>query len=133
MDMVGTGENGRTLTELLTLELVGENTKFGAYANKYMEDESYTFTVKQLKDIKKDWHNLYVHCLTEIDRRFSPENMEVFQLMQILDPNMMHVTMQRQRIGTHDVATAAAKLLAIFEVLQHASLAGTQYSILDIS
>ncbi len=48
MNMVNTGETSRTRTELLPLELVDENTKFGAYTNKYMEDESYTFTVNEL-------------------------------------------------------------------------------------
>jgi hypothetical protein len=132
MNMVNTGETGRTRTELLPLELVDENTKFGAYANKYMEDESYTFTVNELKDIKKGWHHLYAHCLTEIDRRFPPENMKVFQFMQLLDPNIVHGTMPRQRIGTHDLSTVASTLLAIFEVPLHVSLASTQYSFLDI-
>jgi hypothetical protein len=52
--------------------------------------------------------------------------MEVFQFMQILDPNIAWYD-ARQRIGT-----VASKLLAILEVPLHASLAGTQYSILDI-
>ena len=58
--------------------------------------------------------------------------MKVFQFMQLLDPNIVHGTMPRQRIGTHDLSTVASKLLAIFEVPLHVSLAGIQYSFLDI-
>jgi hypothetical protein len=40
INMVGTGT---TRTVLLRRELVDKDTKFGAYGNKYMENESYTF------------------------------------------------------------------------------------------
>jgi hypothetical protein len=87
--------------------MVDQDTKFGAYATKYLEDESYTFTARDLKELKQGWHNLYSHCLREIDRRFPPVNMAVFQLLQVLDPSIVHGTMRRQRIGTKDLPAVA--------------------------
>ncbi len=45
-----------------------------------MENESYTFTEGELKELKQGWHDLYDHCMREIDRRFPPENMAVFSV-----------------------------------------------------
>ena len=46
--MVGTGDIGVTRTELMRRDIVDKDTKFGAYANKYLIDESYTFTNQEL-------------------------------------------------------------------------------------
>jgi hypothetical protein len=62
--------------------------------NKYMENESYTFTEGELKGLKQGWHDLYDHCLREIDRRFPPENMAVFQQLQVLYPCDIHGAMR---------------------------------------
>jgi hypothetical protein len=129
--MVCTEGMGGTRTELLSKDMVDQDTKFGAYATKYLEDESYTFTARELKELKQGWHNLYAHCLREIDRRFPPVNMAVFQLLQVLDPSIVHGTLRRQRIGTKDLPAAAAELLSVFEVPLHTSLA-SKYSIMDI-
>jgi hypothetical protein len=126
--MVGTGT---TRTVLLRRELVDKDTKFGAYANKYMDNESYTFTEGELKGLKQGWHDLYDHCLREIDRRFPPENMAVFQLLQVLDPTIIHGAMQRHRIGSKNLADAVAELLSVFEVPLYTSLAG-KHSIEEI-
>ena len=131
INMVGTGDIGVTRTELMRRDIVDKDTKFGAYANKYLIDESYTFTNQELKEMKQSWHDLYSHCLREIDRRFPPSNMAVFQLLQVLDPSIVHGTMRRQRIGTKDIAEAAGEILHIFEVPLHTSLA-SKYSTMDI-
>ena len=119
INMVGTEGTGGTRTELLSKDMVDQETKFGAYANKYLELESYTFTERELKELKQGWHNLYSHCLREIDRRFPPGNMTTFQLLQVLDPCIVHGTMRRQRIGTKDLTAAIADLLSVFEVPFH--------------
>ncbi len=116
---------------LLPRELVDKDTKFGAYGNKYMENESYTLTEGELKELKQGWHDLYDHCVREIDRRFPPENMAVFQLLQVLDPSIIHGAMRRHRISTKDLADVAAELLYVFEVPLYTSLAG-KHSIEEI-
>ncbi len=52
-------------------------------------------------------------ALTEIDRRFPPENMVVFKLFQVLDPSVLHGPTRRQLIGTEDLAVAVTELLSV--------------------
>jgi hypothetical protein len=123
INMVGVGEV-RTRTELIDGLLVDKDTKFGAFANKYIQQEGWTFTDLEMKDIKQAWHKLYAHYLADIDRRFPPETMEVFRLFQVLDPSVVHGPMMRNFIGRTDVASAVSELLSIFEIPLHLSLSG---------
>jgi hypothetical protein len=127
--MVGTGNVLRT--EIMPVEAVNEETSFGAYANKYMDVEGWSFTDLEKIDVKRDWHKLYVHCLNEIDRRFPPENMVVFKLFQVLDPSVVHGPTRRQLIGTEDLAVAVTELLSVFEIPLHLSLS-SKYTIEDM-
>ena len=130
INMVGVGEV-RTRTELIDVLLVDKDTKFGAFANKYIQQEGWTFTDLELKEIKQAWHKLYAHCIADIDRRFPPETMEVFRLFQVLDPSVVHGPMMRNFLGRTDVASAVSELLSIFEIPLHLSLAG-KYSTEEI-
>jgi hypothetical protein len=58
--------------------------------------------------------------------------MAVFQLLQVLDPSIVHGTMRRQCIGTKDLAAATAELLCVFEVPLHTSLASKYSIMMDI-
>ncbi len=71
--------------------------------------------------LKQGWYKLYSHCLDHIDGRFPPENMKYFKLMQILDPALVHGPLQRDKIGTDDLAVVVQNLLHIFEIPLHGS------------
>ena len=74
--------------------------------------------------LKKSWHELFKHCLVQIDARFPPENMECFELMQVLDPMSVHGPMltRRAQIKNVDLAVAVDTLVHMFEVPLHLSL-----------
>jgi hypothetical protein len=84
INMVGTSDTGVTRTELMRKDTVDEDTKFGAYANEYLVDESYTFTNRELKELKQGWHDLYSHCLREIDRRsYGKEDPQIRKMLRL--------------------------------------------------
>ena len=128
INMVGVGA---VRTELIDAVLVDKDTKFGAFANKYLEQHGWTFTEVEMKDIKQAWHKLYTHCLADIDRRFPPETMEMFRLFQVLDPSVVHGPILRNYIGRTDLASAVSELLWHFEIPLHLSLSG-KYSTEEI-
>jgi hypothetical protein len=127
-NMVGTGN---VRTALMSVAAVCHDTTFGAYANKYMEDSAWSFTENEKLELKRDWHKLYTHCLKEIDRRFPPANMEVFQLFQVLDPSVVHGPTRRHSIGSNDLAVIFSDLLLVFEIPLHLSVS-TKYTISDM-
>ena len=129
MNMVGTGG---TRSELISLDAVDINTTYGAYANKFIKDHSgqgeyrgfgRRLDMREVVQLKKSWHKLYAHCLTQIDVRFPTENMECFKLMQVLDPSVVHGPTRRHQIGSIDLAVAVANLAFMFEVPLHSSTA----------
>jgi len=128
INMVGTGN---VRTALMSVAAVCHDTTFGAYANKYMEDSAWSFTENEKLELKRDWHKLYTHCLKEIDRRFPPANMEVFQLFQVLDPSVVHGPTRRHSIGSNDLAVIVSDLLLVFEIPLHLSVS-TKYTISDM-
>jgi hypothetical protein len=110
-------------TELLPIESVNVDTSFGACANKYLKDNTGPATLhgsaldnNEVLFLKKAWHKLYAHCLQQIDSRFPPENLYVFKLMQVLDPNVVHGVLRRKLIGTESLASVVDQLLHIFEI-----------------
>ena len=110
-------------TELLPIETVNVDTSFGAYANKYLKDNTGPATLhgsaldnNEILFLKKAWHKLYAHRLEQIDSRLPPENLYVFKLMQVLDPNMVHGVLRRELIGTESLASVVDQLLHIFEI-----------------
>jgi hypothetical protein len=124
MHMVG---EGGTRNALIPLNAVDVNTKFGAYANKFIHDYSGVVEIRgkgsrlyadDILQLKKSWHKLFAHCLTQIDARFPPENMECFKLMQVLDPMIVHGPMlnRRNQIDGVDLALVVADLANIFEI-----------------
>jgi hypothetical protein len=77
---------------------------------------------REILELKKSWHKLYAHhFLQQIDARFTPENMQYFKLMQVLDPSFVHGPFRRQLIGTDDISIVAGKLVHVFEVPLHGS------------
>ena len=118
--MVGTGG---ARTELIPVEAVDGNTSFGAYANKFIRDNTgvaavhaTTLDAREVLDLKKSWYKLYAFCLRQINARFPPETMHAFELMQVLDPSVLHGPFQRQNIGNNDLAVVVERLLHIFEI-----------------
>ena len=98
-------------TNLIPLEPVDVNTSFGAYANKFVQNNIGRAAVhgtalddRQVLSLKKAWHKLYAHCLQQIDSRFPQENMHIFKLMQVIDPSIVHGPLRRQQIGADDLA-----------------------------
>ena len=123
INMVGTGG---ARTNLISLESVDVNTSFGAYANKFVQNNSGRAAVhgtalddRQVLSLKKSWHKLYAHCLQQIDSRFPQENMHIFKLMQVIDPSIVHGPLRRQLIGTDDLVVVVGHLLHIFEIPVH--------------
>jgi hypothetical protein len=102
-----------------------------------MQINSYTITVAKLisealggclliaaevVELKKSWHKLFAHCLSQIDARFPPESMECFQIMQVLDPIVVDGSFsasRRHQIGGRDVAVVVNDLLTMFELPLH--------------
>jgi hypothetical protein len=128
INMVG---QGAARTQLMLVTLIDKDTKFGAFANKYMQQEGWGFTDNEAKELKQAWHQLYAHCLPEIDVRFPVDNMDVFRLFQVLDPSVVHGPTRRHVIGNADLASAASDLLSIFEIPVYQSLSG-KYSVEEI-
>jgi hypothetical protein len=128
INMVG---QGAAQINLMLATLVDKDTKFGAFGNKYLEQEAWGFTDNETKKLKQAWHKLYAHCLSEIDVRFPPGNMEVFRLLQVLDPSVVHGPTCRNLIGSVSLASAASDLLSIFEIPIHLSLSA-KYSVEEI-
>ena len=67
---------------------------------------------------------MFEHCLVQIDARFPLESMECFELMQVLDPMIVHGPMltRRTQINSVDLAMAVDKLAYMFEAHLHLSL-----------
>jgi hypothetical protein len=126
--MVGTGG---VRTQLIPINEININTKFGAFANKFIHDHSgqvdirgfgRKLTAGEILELKKSWHKLFTHCLTQIDARFSPENMKCFQLMQVLDPTVVYGSFsatRRHQIGSRDLAVVVTDLVTTFELPLH--------------
>ena len=129
VNMVG---EGGARSELMLVTLVDKDTKFGAFGNKYLVQEGWGFTDNETKNLKQAWHKLYAHCLSEIDVRFPPGNMEVFRLLQVLDPSVVHGPTRRHLIGSVTLASAASDLLSIFEIPIHLSLS-RKFSVEEIT
>ena len=105
---------------MIPVEAVDGNTSFGAYANKFIRDNTGVAAVhatildaREVLDLKKSWYKLYAFCLRQINARFPPETMYVFELMQVLDPSVLHGPFQRQNIGNSDLAEVVGHLLHI--------------------
>jgi hypothetical protein len=62
--------------------------------------------VREVVQLKKSWHKVHAHCLTQIDVRFSTENRECFKLMQVIDPSVVHGSTRRHQIGSIDLAVS---------------------------
>jgi hypothetical protein len=130
INMVG---EGGTRTELISIQEVNVNTSFGAYANKFIHDYSGQVEIRSMGNrlypydalqLKKTWHKLFKHCLVQIDARFPTENMECFELIQVLDPMIVHGPMltRRAQIKSVDLAVAVDMLAYMFEVPLYLSL-----------
>ena len=125
INMVGTGG---TRTELLPLASVNVDTAFGAYANRFIKDTTgpaalhgTSLDVDEVLFLKQSWHKLFAHCVQQIDCRFPPETMDIFKLMQVLDPCVVHGPLRRELIGTETLGVVVEQLLHIFEIPLHTS------------
>ena len=116
--MVGTGG---ARTELIPVEAVDGNTSFGAYANKFIRDNTGVAAVhatildaREVLDLKKSWYKLFAFCLRQINVRFPPETMYVFELMQVLDPSGCSPwPVSTTKIGNNYLAEVVGHLLHI--------------------
>ena len=117
-------------TQLIPIASVDIDTSFGAFANKFIRDHSGDAAITgtggrltrgEVLQLKKQFHTLYDLCLQQIDVRFPPDNMHCFKLMQVLDPNVVHGPLQRNKIGDDDLTVVVANLVRIFEVPLYAS------------
>ena len=120
INMVG---SGGTRAELIPLASVVVNTSFGAYGNKFILDNSGAAAVhgtalaaREILLLKQSWHKLYAHCIKQIDSRFPPISMYVFQMMQVLDPEVVHGPLKRDHIGADDLAVVVKHLIHLFEI-----------------
>ena len=104
INMVGTGP---VRTEIIPVATVDGDTSFGAYTNKFIRDHSGDAVITgtggrltrgEVIELKKEFYKLYAHCLEQIDARFPPDNMQCFQLMQVLDPTVVHGPLRRNQI-----------------------------------
>jgi hypothetical protein len=125
--MVG---RGPLREDMIPLASVNADTPYGAFVNKFMRDHTGdapmtgtggSLSQREALQLKKDFYKLYAHCVDQIDIRFPTENMECFQLMQVLDPNVVHGPLRRNKIGSDDLPVAVDKLVKMFEVPLHAS------------
>ncbi len=87
-------------TQLIPIASVDIDTSLGAFANKFIRDHSEDAAITgtggrltrgEVLLLKKKFHTLYDLCLQQIDVRFPPDNMHCFKLMQVLDPNVVHI------------------------------------------
>jgi hypothetical protein len=117
---------GHVSVSLIPLEDVALNTRFGAFANKFILENSerrckshgMSLMPNEILQLKQEWHKLYKHCLDQIDARFPPTSMLMFQLLQVIDPSKIcsPIATRINNIAGEDVTHAVAKLLLIFEL-----------------
>jgi hypothetical protein len=123
INMIG---QGGTRGSLISFEEVDLSTRFGAFANKFIWENSerrckshgMSLMPNEILQLKQEWHKLYKHCLDQIDARFPPTSMMMFQLLQVIDPAKTcgPIATRINNIAGEDVTHAVAKLLLIFEL-----------------
>ena len=138
INMVG---QGPARTALIGVEEINLYTPFGAFANKFVNDNSegrhglhgMSLRPNEILALKKDWHKFYKHCIEQIDARFPVSSMEMFQLLQVINPakicgpSVTRIT----RIAGEDLLDVVQKLLIIFELPLRAAAAYTPEEILN--
>ena len=85
------GPRGASRDPLIPIDLVKHDTLFGAYANKFFAEHGpatgtplvgLRLSENEILRVKKQWHKFFSHCVEQINVRFPPESMEMFQLIQ---------------------------------------------------
>ena len=85
------GPRGASRDTLIPIDLVKHDTLFGAYANNFLAEHGpatgtplvgLRLSENEILRVKKLWHKLFSHCVEQINVRFPPESMEMFQLVQ---------------------------------------------------
>ena len=122
--MVG---RGPSRSRLIRKREVSHATPFGAYANKFIEENSEgrvksygdSLSNAEIKDLKCEWFDVIEHCIEQLDVRFPPENLELFQLLQVVNPSYLVGMVPREKIGELTTEGCVKELLHIFELPLH--------------
>ena len=120
-NMVG---RGATRRNLMRKREIMHDTPFGAFANKFITENSRgrvkshgpSLLPSEIKELKLNWRDLIAHCIEQLDVRFPPENMRLFELLQVVDPSLSHGPIPREKIGDQGLCKCAGGLLQIFEL-----------------
>jgi hypothetical protein len=85
------GPRGASRETLIPIDSVKNDTLFGAYANKFLAEHGpgtgcplvgLRLSGNDILRVKRQWHKLFSHCVEQINVRFPPESIEMFQLIQ---------------------------------------------------
>jgi len=115
---------GATRRNLMRKREIMHDTPFGAFANKFITENSRgrvkshgsSLLPSEIKELKLNWRDLIAHCIEQLDVRFPPENMRLFELLQVVDPSLSHGPIPREKIGDQDLYKCVKDLLHIFEL-----------------
>ncbi len=113
-------------TAPIGVEEINLYTPFGAFANKFVKDNSegrhglhgMSLRPDEILAFKKDWQKFYKHCIEQIYARFPVSSMEMFQLLQVIHPAKIcgPALTRITRIAGEDLVDVVQKLLIIFEL-----------------
>jgi len=106
---------------------VKHDTPFGAFANKFISENSEgrvkshgsSLLPSEIKDMKLLWRDLIEHCIEQLDVRFPPDNLAMFELLQVVDPSLTLGPFPRHLIGEKSLDDCVLELLHIFELPLH--------------
>jgi hypothetical protein len=85
------GPRGTSRDTFIPIDSVTHDTLFGAYANNFLAEHGpatgtplvgLRLSGNEILRVKKQWHKLFSHCGEQINVRFPPESIEMFQLIQ---------------------------------------------------
>ena len=127
INMVGRRERRDSL---MPLDEVSWETPFGAFANHFLSENTngrckthgLSLTQFQVLELKRGWHGLIRHCIEQLDVRFPPSNMALFELLQVADPALIFGPAPRRTIGEKTLEETAKELMHIFELPLRAGL-----------
>ena len=96
---------------------VTHNTKFGVFAERFLStygaEEGNEIRSGNVRHLKLEWRDCCEYMADQLDERFPFESMEVYQLVQVVDPRLW----ETGNFGAEmTAATALSELLRMFEI-----------------
>jgi len=103
---------------------VTDRTPFGAFAETFIAENSNgrvqahgsPLTPADILSVKRKWATCLWFMHGELDERFPPDSMEVYELLRVVDPANSHSALVHEMVAGVPKAEVVKKLLHIFEL-----------------